>query len=84
MQAWCVAGLALFGPGAPDSRRQANMTRLIVFSGLPGTGKSTLAEQLAAQIGVPAFAGDWLMVDLNMRQIRGYVGVEAASTSAAD
>jgi predicted kinase len=32
-----------------------------MFSGLPGTGKSTLAEQLARTVRVPAFAGDWLM-----------------------
>lgn len=37
------------------------MTRLIVFSGLPGTGKSTLADRLAVETGVPSFAGDWLM-----------------------
>jgi adenylate kinase family enzyme len=35
--------------------------RVIIFTGLPGTGKSTLAEQVARRIGVPAFAGDWLM-----------------------
>lgn len=32
-----------------------------VFTGLPGTGKSTLADRLAARMGVPAFAGDWLL-----------------------
>ncbi len=35
--------------------------RAIIFTGLPGTGKSTLAEQVARTIGAPAFAGDWLM-----------------------
>jgi predicted kinase len=35
--------------------------RVIIFSGLPGTGKSTLAEKVARTIGAPAFAGDWLM-----------------------
>ncbi len=34
--------------------------RVIIFTGLPGTGKSTLAEQVARRISVPAFAGDWL------------------------
>lgn len=33
---------------------------LIVFSGLPGTGKSRLAEDLARELGVPVFAKDWL------------------------
>ncbi|HEY3555812.1 MAG TPA: AAA family ATPase [Kribbella sp.] len=32
-----------------------------MFTGLPGTGKSTLAEGLAVESGVPAFAGDWLL-----------------------
>jgi adenylate kinase family enzyme len=32
-----------------------------VFTGLPGTGKSTLAEAVAKTLRVPAFAGDWLM-----------------------
>ncbi|MEU4197684.1 AAA family ATPase [Kribbella sp. NPDC026611] len=37
------------------------MKQLIVFTGLPGTGKSTPAEALAVESGVPAFAGDWLL-----------------------
>jgi adenylate kinase family enzyme len=36
-------------------------SRVIIFTGLPGTGKSTLAELAARRISVPAFAGDWLM-----------------------
>jgi predicted kinase len=35
--------------------------QVIIFTGLPGTGKSTLAEQVARMVGAPAFAGDWLM-----------------------
>jgi predicted kinase len=35
--------------------------QLIVFTGLPACGKSTLAEALAVGMGAPAFAGDWLM-----------------------
>jgi predicted kinase len=34
---------------------------VIFFTGLPGTGKSTMAEKLARVIRAPAFAGDWLM-----------------------
>jgi predicted kinase len=34
---------------------------VIIFTGLPGTGKSTLAEKLARTVRAPAFAGDWLM-----------------------
>ncbi len=32
-----------------------------VFVGLPGTGKSTMAELTAHTLGAPAFAGDWLL-----------------------
>lgn len=35
--------------------------KVIVFTGLPGTGKSTLADWTASQLGAPAFAGDWLL-----------------------
>jgi len=35
--------------------------QVIIFTGLPGTGKSTLAERVARMVGAPAFAGDWLM-----------------------
>ena len=35
--------------------------KLIVFSGLPGTGKSALAETLGREMGIPVFAYDWLM-----------------------
>ena len=38
--------------------------KLIVFSGLPGTGKSTLAESVAKQQSVPVFAKDWLEASL--------------------
>lgn len=34
---------------------------LIAFSGLPGAGKSTLADRLAVHLGAPAFSGDWLL-----------------------
>ena len=34
--------------------------KLIVFSGLPGTGKSTLAEAVGRDLGIPVFAKDWL------------------------
>ena len=32
-----------------------------MFTGLPGTGKSTLADETARTLGVPAFSGDWLL-----------------------
>ncbi len=37
---------------------------LIVFSGLPGTGKSTLAEAAGRQLRVPVFSVDWLLGSL--------------------
>jgi adenylate kinase family enzyme len=33
----------------------------VVLTGLPGTGKSTLADLVAQALKIPAFAGDWLM-----------------------
>src|SRR6476661_7271178 len=38
--------------------------KLIVFSGLPGTGKSRLAEAVGRARGIPVFAKDWLEATL--------------------
>ena len=38
--------------------------KMIVFSGLPGTGKSSLAESIGRQLGIPVFAKDWLEASL--------------------
>jgi predicted kinase len=35
--------------------------RLIVFSGVPGTGKSSLADALGRELRIPVFAVDWLL-----------------------
>jgi len=34
--------------------------QLIVFAGLPGTGKSSLAEAVGRQLSIPVFAKDWI------------------------
>lgn len=34
--------------------------KFIIFSGLPGTGKSRLAETIGRDLGIPVFAKDWL------------------------
>lgn len=38
--------------------------KFIVFTGLPGTGKSTLAEAVGKQLSIPVFAKDWLEATL--------------------
>ena len=38
--------------------------KLIVFSGLPGTGKSSLAEVVGKDLHIPVFAKDWLEATL--------------------
>ena len=38
--------------------------RLIVFSGLPGAGKSSLAEAVGQALRIPVFARDWLEATL--------------------
>ena len=38
--------------------------KLIVFSGLPGAGKSVLAEAVGRELGIPVFAKDWLEATL--------------------
>lgn len=39
----------------------AGGARLIVFGGVPGSGKSTVAERVGAALDVPVFALDWLL-----------------------
>ena len=50
--------------GYPQIAGRGAGARLIVFCGLPGTGKSTLAEAVGRQLGVPVFAVDWLLGSL--------------------
>ncbi len=38
--------------------------KLIVFSGLPGTGKSSLAEAVGSHLSIPVFSKDWLEATL--------------------
>ena len=40
------------------------MPQFIVFTGLPGTGKSSIAEAVARELGIPVFAKDWLEATL--------------------
>ena len=58
--------------------------KMIVFSGFPGTGKSTLAEMVGKQLHIPVFAKDWLEATLLRNGLQptsdekslGYVGYE--------
>jgi predicted kinase len=43
--------------------------KLIVFSGLPGAGKSALAEAVGRELGIPVFAKDWLEAVLLRSQL---------------
>jgi predicted kinase len=38
--------------------------RVVVFSGVPGTGKSTLADEIARDLGAPVVSWDWLVAAL--------------------
>jgi predicted kinase len=40
--------------------------RLIVMTGLPGCGKSTIAEALGRELSIPVFAKDWLEASLRV------------------
>jgi predicted kinase len=56
----------LFSLSARGARRNVlKVTRLIVFSGLPGSGKSSIARQLAKEIGAI-----WLRIDAIEEAIR--------------
>ena len=44
--------------------------QLIIFAGLPGTGKSSIAEATGRQLAIPVFAKDWLEATLVRNQLR--------------
>ena len=64
--------------------------KLILFSGLPGTGKSTLAEAAGREFGFPVFAKDWLegsLLDSNIisedvKSNLGFAGYNLLATLA--
>jgi len=64
--------------------------KLIVFSGLPGTGKSILAESIGKQLNIPVFSKDWLEATLLRNGLQatsnekslGYVGYELLTVLA--
>ncbi|RMF01954.1 MAG: ATP-binding protein [Chloroflexi bacterium] len=68
-----------------------NIVELIIFTGLPGTGKSSLADAVGRELGVPVFARDWLVATLrtagfglhqNSARILGFAGYELLTTLA--
>ena len=58
--------------------------QLIVFTGLPGTGKSSIAEAVGCELGIPVIAKDWLEAVLRRCDLHpadesrglGYAGYE--------
>ena len=64
--------------------------KMILFSGLPGTGKSSLAEMIGRQLGIPVFAKDWLEASLLRSGLRlkmddsllGFAGYELLTVLA--
>jgi predicted kinase len=64
--------------------------KLIIFSGLPGTGKSRLAEAVGRVLGIPVFAKDWLeaalvrgkLIAANQNKPLGSAGYQLLTTLA--
>ena len=61
--------------------------QFIVFAGLPGTGKSSIAEAVGRELGIPVFAKDWLEATLRRSGLDpnkdvGYAGYELLTTLA--
>jgi len=64
--------------------------KLIIFSGLPGTGKSTLAEAMGKDLRIPVFAKDWLEATLVRSELQpanedkplGFAGYELLTVLA--
>lgn len=52
-----LAGSLFREPAQPRKTAQF----LTIFSGVPGTGKSTIADRLGAVLNVPVFAIDWVL-----------------------
>jgi predicted kinase len=50
--------------------------KLILFSGLPGCGKTRLAQALAKQLNIPLFAKDRFQSFLRQQEFTGRSGVE--------
>lgn len=58
---WLAPRLPADFSGSPLLDGRGAGARLVVFSGVPGTGKSTLADAAGRELGVPVFAVDWLL-----------------------
>src|SRR5512139_2580399 len=64
--------------------------QLIVFAGLPGTGKSSIAEAVARELSIPVFAKDWLEATLIRCELKpaengpplGWAGYQLLTTLA--
>lgn len=50
-----------FSPEDFTGLTEVGTTTLVVFSGVPGSGKSAVAEGVGAALDVPVFAVDWLL-----------------------
>ena len=62
-------------------------SRLIVLTGLPGAGKSAIAEPLGAELAIPVFAKDWieapiLKTELVPPEVLGAIGYDLLTALA--